>query len=93
MDINKNQNGNDRQKKFDRVTNTIPNRINSQIDSEKIRIISSTFYEVESPVVMTRKEAFMLSDRLETDLIEIAHNAKENYSICMVIYKYSFAYQ
>ena len=93
MDINKNQNGNDRQKKFVRETNTIPNRINSQIDSEKIRIISSTFYEVETPVVMTRKEAFMLRDRLETDLIEIAFNAKENSSVCKLIDKNKFAYQ
>lgn len=73
--------------------NFIENRINGQIDSEKIRLVSSTFYEVDEVKVISRKEAFQLRDKLETDLIEIAYNEKEKSSVCKLIDRDKFAYQ
>lgn len=72
----------------------IENRINSQITSPTVRLISSTLYEVEGgSKVMTVQEAMRLRSSLGTDLIEISYNPKDGCSVCKLLDKDKFAYQ
>lgn len=71
----------------------IPNLINRQIQSEKVRIVNKEDYEEWIDEVITLDEALALGRDLEVDLIEIAVNQKEGTSICKLMALDKFAYQ
>lgn len=72
----------------------LENKVNSQITSNKIRIVNlSEWTDDSNDKVITNKDAKSLAREFETDLIEIAYNANEGSSICKLIDVDKFQYQ
>lgn len=69
--------------------------VNEQVSQLAVRIVNRDEAVVEEyyPDVVSKNDALSIADSLETDLVEIGVNSKDNVSICKLIDYDKFLYQ